>query len=178
MSDEKVTYAPFHVINEFMIPEYREEIIRMVLTRLNDLSGQRKSQINRFIKKDVAIPGFRNSTLAPLPLKIKGAVNVFIKNPNFTAQVLSAWSELNPELSEQIFIVLKNRGWEILPVDVDRALLPGFMIEWPAGESYDSVGQEFSEKFADSTAAVNDIRLMIVWLSGRLPYNMDESENA
>lgn len=176
MTNEKITYAPYHVINEFMIPEYREEIIRVVLSRFNELSGPRRSQINGYIKRDVAVPGFRNSTLAPLALKIKGASKIFVKNPDFTAQILSGWLELNSELAGRVFDILKNRGWEVLPVDVDRAVLPGFMIEWPVGESYDTIEKEYFEKFTDSTPAVNDIRLMVVWLSGRLPYNMDEGE--
>ncbi|MCC6147582.1 MAG: hypothetical protein IT308_08455 [Anaerolineaceae bacterium] len=174
MTNDQVVFAPFHTLNEFMLPEYREAVLRTVLIRMPELSGAGKSQLNRVIKKNIVIPGFRNSSLAPMPLKIKGAVKAFSKNPEFTAQFLSAWTELNPELAERVYEILKERGWEILPIEADRTRLPGFLIEWPEGESYDTLGQVFSEKWPDAADPVDDIRLMIVWLSGRLPYNATE----
>lgn len=175
MSNEKIAFVPFNALNEFMTPEYREDVLRVVLSNLNGLSQMRKSLVIRAIKNDVVVSGFRNASLAPLALKLKGAVKAFAKKSEFTAQILSAWLEMNPELSRQIYELLKERGWELLPVEADRTKLPGFLIQWPASESYDTLGQAFSEKWPEATNDVNDIRLMIVWLSGRLPYNMDES---
>ncbi|NPV76967.1 MAG: hypothetical protein HPY59_11410 [Anaerolineae bacterium] len=175
MPNEKIAFVPFHTLNEFMTPEYREEVLRVVFSKLNDLSQMRKSLVNRAVKNDVNVPGFRNSSLAPLALKVRGAAKAFAKNPEFTAQILSAWLELNPELSKRVYELLKGRGWEVLPIEADRTRLPGFMVRWPAGDSYETLGQAFSERWPESTFDVNDIRLMIVWLSGRLPYNMDES---
>jgi len=175
MSNEKIAFVPFHALNEFMTPEYREEVLRVVFSKLNDLSQMRKSLVNRAVKNDVNVPGFRNSSLAPLALRVKGAAKAFAKKPEFTAQILSAWLELSPALSKRVYALLKERGWEVLPIEADRTRLPGFMVQWPAGESYDTLGQAFSERWPESTHDVNDIRLMIVWMSGRLPYNMDES---
>lgn len=176
MSDKTVSYAPFNAINEFMIPDYREEVIRFVLLKMNALSGKRKASIQQLIKKNVTVPGFRNSTIAPLPMQIKGAASAFMKNPAFTAQILSAWVELKPGLAAQIFELLKERNWEVLPVDVDRAALPGFLIQWPAGETYDTLGKAYGEKYSGSSEGENDIRLMMVWLSGRLPYDTGDSD--
>ena len=84
--------------------------------------------------------------------------------------------ELKPGLAAQIFELLKERNWEVLPVDVDRAVLPGFLIQWPAGETYDTLGKAYGEKYSGSSEGGNDIRLMMVWLSGRLPYDMGDSD--
>ncbi len=39
-----------------------------------------------------------------------------------------AWSELHLELRQQIYDMLVERKWELLPVDTDRTKLPGFLI--------------------------------------------------
>ncbi len=48
--DNEVQFVPFHAINQFMIPEYRQEIIQKVLTHLEDLPAERKSQILNLVK--------------------------------------------------------------------------------------------------------------------------------
>jgi hypothetical protein len=170
--DNQVQFVPFYVINEFMLPEYRQEIIHKVLTHLDDLPAERKSTILNQVKRYVKLHGFRNSTLAPMAVKAKGSTGAFDKHPDFVAQILMAWSELNMELRQQIFDMLVERKWELLPVDTDRSKLPGFLIRWPKEESYDVLDAAFAEKYPDVKAHEYDVRLMIVWLSGRLPYDM------
>lgn len=168
--DEKVAFVPFNAINEFMIPEYRQVVIQKSLAGMNELPAGRKSALIKHIKRSLAVPGFRNSSLAPLPLKVKAAIKPFEKNPEFTAQILECWCELNSSLSGKLYELLKERGWELLPVEADRTQLPGFMIHWPEGENYDLLDQAFAEKWPDDATSHDDIRLMAVWLSGRLPY--------
>ena len=170
--DTNVQFVPFHAINQFMIPEYRQEVLHKVLGKLNDLEPDRKNRIQGLVKRYVSVPGFRNSTLAPLPLKVKSAGPAFDKHPDFTGQVLMAWSELQPGLRQQVYDLLVERKWELLPVDTDRSKLPGFMIRWPKEETYDVLDAAFAAKYPDEKARDYDVRLMIVWLSGRLPYDM------
>jgi hypothetical protein len=170
--DTQVQFVPFHAINQFMLPEYRHEILLKVFGHLDDLPGGRKSQLLSQFKRHVSLPGFRNSTLAPLPVKVKGAVSAFEKRPDFVGQILEAWSELNPELRQQVYDLLVDRKWEMLPVDTDRSKLPGFLTRWPKEETYDILDAAFAEKYPDVKSHEYDIRLMIVWLSGRLPFDM------
>ena len=175
--DNEVQFVPFHAINQFMIPEYRLEIIQKVLTHLGDLPADRKNRILNLIKTHVRLPGFRNSMLAPMHIRIRGAVPIFEKRPDFAAQFLMAWSELNPELRQQTYDMLVERKWELLPVDTDRTKLPGFLTRWPLEETYDVLDAAFLEKYPDVKARDYDVRLMVVWLSGRLPFDMVESED-
>jgi len=176
VDDKKVAFLPFHAINQFMIDEYRSNVIRTIFQRFNDLSADRRSAINRMIKIYMQVPGFRNSALAPLPLKVRGAANAFEKYPSFTAQILQAWSELHTDLRQRVYDVLKHRNWELLPPEVDRTKLPGFLPKWIKGENYDILDKAFFEDNPDYQVSTDDIRLMVVWLSGRLPFDMDEAD--
>jgi hypothetical protein len=172
----QVQFVPFHTINQFMLPEYRQEILQKVLGHLDELPDERKNKILSQVKRYVKLHGFRNSTLAPLMVKVKGSGGAFDKYSDFVAQILMAWSEMHLDLRQQIYDLLVEREWELLPVDTDRSKLPGFLIRWPKKESYDVLDAAFAAKYPDSRAHEYDVRLMIVWLSGRLPYDMVEGD--
>jgi hypothetical protein len=176
MDDKKVQFYPFHAINEFMLPDYRREVLQQVLSDTSKLSGGQRGAINGDIKRLVKVPGFRNSSVAPLLLKIRGAESTFEKNSGFAAKVLQGWSEIHSDLRQQVYDLLKGRNWEILPVEADRTKLPGFLGDWPKEDNYTVLNKAFSETYADSPASENDVRLMIVWLSGRLPVDMEDQE--
>jgi hypothetical protein len=174
--DTEVQFVPFHAINQFMIPEYRQEILHKVFGHLDELPSDRKNRILSLFKRYVSVPGFRNSALAPLPIKIKNAGPAFDKYPDFVAQILMAWSELLPTLRQQVYDLLVERKWEMLPADTDRSKLPGFLVRWPKEETYDVLDAAFAAKYPDEKAHEYDIRLMIVWLAGRLPFDMVDEE--
>jgi hypothetical protein len=171
MNDNKIAFVPFHAINQFMLDEYRQQVIRIVLSSFDSLPVNRRKSINNLIKKSVSVPGFRDASQAPLAVKLRGVERAFEKNPEMTAQVLMAWSELKPELAHQVHELLSSRGWELLPVETDLSRLPGFLPEWPKDEDYDTLEPAFAGKFPEVVVDPYDFRLMVVWVSGRLPYN-------
>lgn len=177
MADKKIGFYPFAALNGFMVDDYREKIIREVLTNLDRLSGERRGTINSLINRFVSVPGFRNSSLAPLPLRIKGIVKSFESQSNLVSQLLMAWSELHLDLRQQVYELLQSRSWEVLPPETDRTKLPGFLIRWPEEENYDTLGKAFSEKFPQLEVNEDDLRLMTVWISGSLPYQEDEHQD-
>ncbi len=168
--DKKARFLPFHTINEYMLDDYRQLVIQSVLGKFNKLSEDRQRKINLLIKNHVRVQGFRNSSVAPLPLKINGCIDTYKKSHEFVAQILCAWSEINLETKKVIFSFLEERSWKLLPIDADRSLLPGFMIEWPKEDSFEILIDSFREKYPDYSLSDDDISLMVVWLSGRLPY--------
>ncbi len=176
MDNTQASFLPFHAINQFMVPEYRLSVLQRVFNGFEKLSGPRKGAINGLVKRLVSVPGFRNSGVAPVPLKVKNSVSVFERSADFAGQVIMAWSELNPELRQQVYDFLVAREWELLPPDADRSKLPGFLTTWPKGETFDVLDQAFLEVHPDKTASDDDVRLMVVWLSGRLPYDVMEEE--
>ena len=169
MDEKKVSFLPFHALNEFMRPEYRQGVVHAVITGLPGLPEKQQAAVNQLIKKLVQIPGFRNALQAPSPLKVKPAIKTFEKSPAFVAAVLSAWTEMHPDLRQQVYDLLVARGWEVLPVDADRTKLPGFLTTWPANEDFSVLNQAFHETYPDVEASSDDVSLMAVWLAGRLP---------
>ncbi len=179
MDNKQAQFFPFHGINEFMLPDYRLRVLQAVFNGFNQLPGERRSAINGLVKKHVQVPGFRNSTQAPAAIKARSAVSTFEKRPEFTGQVLQAWAELHPDLRQKVYDFLKAREWELLPAEADRSKLPGFLTEWPEGQNYDVLGEGFQGMYPGYAHEENDLRLMIVWLAGRLPVDMygeDEEE--
>jgi hypothetical protein len=176
-SNRQISYLPFHAINEFMRPEYRQAVIQSTLQALPSLPANHQSTINGFLKKSVKIPGFRNSLLAPTPLKVKPSISTFEKNPGFVAAVLSAWSSTLPDLRQKVFELLTERGWDVMPPEADRTQLPGFLPSWPANEDFSTLDQAYQAKFPGEPSSADDVNLMVVWLSGRLPWEKSEENN-
>ena len=175
-SEKKVSFLPFHAINEFMTSEYRLEVVRSTLFALPGLPESFHNPVNKLTGRLVKIPGFRHSLKAPTPLRIKPTAEAFEKSPDLVAAILSAWAEENSGLRENVYALLQARGWELLPIDAERTKLPGFITVWPHGENFEVLSQAFKEMFPEATASNDDVALMVVWISGRLPYQFTEAE--
>jgi hypothetical protein len=173
MENQTSQFLPFHAINEFMRSDYRLEVIRVTLTSLPELPETYRTPIDQITRSIVQVPGFRNSAKAPLVKRIKPTADAFEKSPHLVAAILSAWSEVHSSLRQQVYDLLNERGWELLPPSADRTQLPGFLLTWPNGESFDILNQTFVEKYPDVNVSSDDVSLMIVWLSIRLPYQFD-----
>jgi hypothetical protein len=178
MNDEIVQFLPFHALNDFMRPDFRLEVVRTTLNALSDLPENFRSPIDRLTKKVVHVPGFRNSVKAPTPLKVRPMAEAFEKSPDLVAAILSAWAEVHTVLRQQVYDLLIARGWEVLPPETDRTKLPGFLTRWPKGEDFDVLNAAFEEKYPETKSNNDEISLMIVWLSSRLPYHLAEDEES
>lgn len=174
MSDqETIPFMPFHAINEFMRDDYRIDVIRTVLSAQSQLPSEQNEALKSLTRRLVQVPGFRNSAKAPVAKRIKPTVDAFTKSPHLAAVILSAWAEIHPQLRDQVFTLLSERGWEVFPTDANRLEMPGFIPVWPSGEDFDSLSKAYHEKFTDPTAENDDISLMVVWIGMRLPYDSD-----
>ena len=198
--DQKAEFLPFHAINEFMRPDFRLSVIRDVLNALPKLTDEQRSTINHLTRKLVKVPGFRNSEKAPTIVKALPLAKSFEKSPELVGTILAAWADLHVELRQQIYDLLKTRNWKvlsageglnietistellqnwaILPLEIDRSKLPGFHIWWPKGEDFDTLYNDFTTRHPDSEVSMDQVSLMVVWLSLRLPYHIEgEDEN-
>ena len=192
---EKTEFLPFHAINEYMRPDFRLKVIRETLTAQATLEEHFSNDLNQQIKKRVTVPGFRNSEKAPAVVKVLPTSKAFEKNPDLVAIILSCWVEIQSELRDQVYTVLKSRNWPILPetqgidsatltidaikewpvfpIHMDRVKLPGFYTHWPKGEDFEVLYSNFAELFPESDASIDKVSLMVVWLSMRLPLQVD-----
>ena len=177
MSNKQVQFLPFHAINDFMLDEYREQVIRLVLNSNDQLPAEHQITLEKLTRKRVSIPGFRNSAKAPVNLRLKGVNESFEKSPPLAAAILAAWAELHPELRQQVYDLLLAQEWEILPIEADRTKLPGFLPYWPFEQDFESLFQAYQTAYPESQVEQNDVSLMVVWLSTRLPYHKgDDNE--
>jgi hypothetical protein len=169
--DEKTTqFLPFHAINEFMRDDFRSNVIRSTLNALPKLPAEFRAPVDRSTKRYVQVPGFRISTKAPVPLRLKPTIDAFVKNPQMAAAILAAWAEIHSDLRGLVHELLTTRGWEVLPPDADRSKLPGFIPSWPKNEEFEKLALAFKEKYPSAEVSDDDVSLMVVWVSGRLPY--------
>ena len=174
MTESKIAYLPFSAINEFMLPEFRQQVITYVLNQLEKLPASRRSAINSAFKQKIQLVGFRNSGQAPLLLRVRSAEKVFQKDADFAGDVIAAWVDLHPDLATRVHTLLTDRQWKLLPVNADRRVLPGFLTTWKKDESFEVVCQAYHSAYPDQPDPDDDISLMAVWLSGRLPYELEE----
>ena len=174
MDEKTAQFLPFHAINDFMREDYKAEVIRFTLSELDRLSQDYRDPIERLTRKYVQVVGFRNSSKAPVRLRIKPSCDAFTKYPDFVSAILAAWSALHPELQQMTYQLMVDRNWDVLPLETDRGMLPGFLAEWPKGEDFESIQKAFREKSPPFEVSDDDISLMVVWISGRLPYTSHE----
>jgi hypothetical protein len=170
MDNKTTRFLPFHAINEFMRDDYRAIVVRSTLNALSTLPAEFRDPIDQLTKRNVQVPGFRISTKAPVALRLKPTIDAFIRQPQMAAAILLAWSEVHSGLRSQVHELLVSRGWEILPPETDRTRLPGFMPSWPKEEDFEKLIIAFKAHYLETDAVDDDISLMVVWISGRLPY--------
>jgi hypothetical protein len=194
---ENTEFLPFHAINEYMRPDFRLKVIRESLSAQSTLDEHLSHALNQQIKKYVTVPGFRSSDKAPALVKVLPTSKAFEKNADLVAVVLACWAEIQSPLRDQVYVLLKERKWHIFPeneevapavsiteaikewtvfpITMDRTKLPGFYIHWPKGEDFEALYKTFSELFPDSDASIDKVSLMTVWLTMRLPFQVDSA---
>ena len=173
MNDKQVQFLPFHAVNDFMQADYRLDVVRATLNTLSTLPDEFRAPVERLTKKLVQVPGFRNSSKAPVKLRVKSTVEAFEKSHQLVAAILHAWAAAHPELRQQVFGLLTARNWEVLPAEADRTKLPGFITKWPKNEDFDVLNKAYTEMYPETQTSSNDVSLMIVWISTRLPYQVE-----
>lgn len=169
---KKAQFLPWSAINAFMMKDFQHEVLKEVLSNYAQLASAQRTGLNKMIKRGVKVNGFRNAVAAPLAIKVNSSVDLFENNAAFAGLILDSWHTLYPDLRKQVYDLLVSRGWEILPEGADRTKLPGFLAQWPKQDEFDVLVAAFRDTYSDETYSDNQISLMSVWLSGRLPYEL------
>jgi hypothetical protein len=174
---EKIQMLPFQAVNEFMRDDYRLVVLSEVFNKFDLHTPQQRQLLTRMVAKGVQIPGFRNSGMAPAVLKAKNSSGLFEKSSEFSALVMECWSHLHEDLKKSMWDILKERGWELQPLELDRSQLPGFRIEWPKGDGFEVLIGVLKGKNPTLVESDDNISLMAVWVGNRLPYDLFTSED-
>jgi hypothetical protein len=172
--NKKAQFLPFHAVNEFMRDDFRLTILHEVFQNLEKVNKEQSLQINRLFSKGVQIAGFRNSSQAPLAVKIRHSTSLFERSADFASLIINLWSQLHLILRSDIWQILDKKDWKPLPMEADRSLLPGFRVDWPTGDTFDTFIKAYRENTPDSSESDDNICLMVVWMANKLPYNQNE----
>jgi hypothetical protein len=172
--ERKAAFLPFHALNHFMRDDFRREVVRTAVLHLPQLDGGLRGALERQVKRSVSVPGFRNSVKAPPSLIARHLPDAFEKNPDLVKTVLAAWAAAKTDLRQQVYDLLAGRGWELLPLDADRTVLPGFLTTWPPREDFEVINTAFAAAYPGASATTDEVSLMAVWLAGRLPVDVPD----
>jgi hypothetical protein len=176
MEEKNARFLPFDAINEFMRDDYRMTVVREVLNGMPNLPEEQRLLLEQMTRRVVKVPGFRNSAKAPVALRLRATADAFAKSAPLVAGILLAWGDLHAPLRQKIHDLLKERGWPVFPPEADRTQMPGFMVTWPKGEDFDTLVTAFKEQYPEDESSSDDISLMVVWVSVRLPYQMEDED--
>ena len=143
---------------------------------MEDCTSESRSKLNKLINKSIHVAGFRNSSQAPLGIKVKNSQGVFTKSTEFAAVVMECWSQIHGELRKKIYDLLIDAGWKIPRESEDRSELPGFQLDWPEEQNFDFFTQAIRQGSPEIRESDDEISLMVVWVGNRLPNVLNTSE--
>ena len=169
---------PLISLNVFLLPDFRREILTTVLNQKDDLSPEIKQELRQALKEFVKISGFRNPLAAPQALQVRAMESPFEKESRFVKAILSSWADLKLDLGAKVQSVLPELGFE--PND-QAPLYPdpenAFAVGWPEDLSFEKLADLVKQK-TETDASSNEISLMTVWLTGRLPGSEPTTEQS
>lgn len=162
-------YKPMIVLNVYLEPQFRKELIEKVYADILKLSDDKRRDLLKISKELLNIAGFRNPMSAPLPLRVRAAEAKFEKESRFVKQIMASWADLHRNVQAAALDNLKSLGFEVsdtapLYDDPENA----FIIGWPDNIDYNEVHETLS-KDLENKLTNDENALLAIWLTGRLP---------
>lgn len=161
--------VPFKAINVYINQDYLESIMKVVLTGYKKLSKQQQIDFTRFLRKYVTILGFRDPSRAPLSLQINALAKAFEEKDEVVPYVLSIWATINKKLAADVQTWLEEKKFDNLAAERAYAEDAGFTPDFPEKMTFDKLEKDFAKANPDAKYERDDLILMVLWISGRLP---------
>lgn len=169
---------PMHVINVFIEPWFREEIIENVLADFSVYTAETRKELAETLKSEVKVSGFRNPLTAPKRLLVRDADKLFETDPHFVRVILLVWMQLFQDHSQTFEKALKELGFqtaETAPAysDPENAFDQG----WPEGVDYPKVIQAIRQQ--DEKIAMTDDQIVLysILKTGFVPGEKEEEND-
>lgn len=161
--------VPFKAINVFINQDYLESMLKAVLTGYKKLSKQKQIEFTHFLRKYVTILGFRDPSRAPLTLQVHALAKAFEDKDEVVPYVLSVWAAINKKLAADVEAWLTEKKFENLSAEREYAEDAGFTPDFPEKMGFDKLEKDFAKANPDAKYERDDLILMVLWISGRLP---------
>lgn len=166
MSDLK----PLHIINVFIEPWFRQEIIDTVLEDFSIYPEDLRKELVSKLKNEVKVSGFRNPLTAPKRLLAKEIEKLFEKNPHFLGIILRAWMNIFDKNSSTIEKALTSLNFQTSDqADGYPNALNAFEFGWPEGINYQKVIETVREHDENLEMSDDQIVLYSILKTGFLP---------
>lgn len=171
MSDLK----PLHIINVFIEPWFRQEIINTVLEDFSIYPDALRKELVETLKSEVKVSGFRNPLTAPKRLLAREIEKLFEKDPHFIGIIIRTWMCHYEKKAASFEKALKSLKFEISEqANGYPDALNAFGIGWPEGVDYQKV-IETVRKQGDKLDMTDDqIVLYSILKTGYLPGEKEE----
>lgn len=164
-----VEVLPYKAINVYINQEYLTEVIKDILTKVKKLSKSDQIAFSHFMRKHINVLGFRDSSRAPLTLQVNAIIKTFEDEDDVVPFLLSTWAKINKKLAKDVKAWLKDEGWEDLATEREFEEGAGFVVEWPKKLTFDKLVKDYQKANPDSKVNRDDLVLMVLWISGKLP---------
>lgn len=165
----EIETIPFKAINVYINEDYLETVLKSVLTGYKKLPKQAQIEFVVFLRKYATVLGFRDPSRAPLTLQANALAKAFEKKDEVVVYVLSVWAKVNNKLADEVKSWLSEQGLKDLETEREFAENAGFTRDLPKKLGFDKIEKEFAKANPDSKFERDDLILMVLWISGRLP---------
>jgi hypothetical protein len=159
----------YRAINVYVEREHLEDVLERILKGINSLSKPEQIEFIKKFKQYVKVNGFRNPTMAPLPLRVNAYAIAFEDKDETVPFTLSTWTKINPDLANEVKSWLEDKGWEDLALVREYDEDGGFKSDWPEDFGSEDLIADFQKDHPESSFEPDDITLMALWVSGKLP---------
>lgn len=167
MSDNE--YLPYKTINIYIERDFLKETLEYVIQNINTLPKENQIAFGNKFREYVTILGFRNPMRAPLPLQVNAFVRAFEDMDEVIPFTLSTWANLRHDFAVKVKDWLTSEGWKDLNLEREFDEREGFVRDWHASVTFESLIQEFEKAHPGLDFDEDDLILMILWISGKLP---------
>ena len=162
-------YLPFKTINVFIEHDKLKNILEFIIKNINTLPKENQISFIKSFKEYVNILGFRNPMRAPLPLQVNAYVDAFEDMDEVVPFTLSTWTKIKHDFAEEVKEWLDSQGWKELSLEKNYDETQGFIHDWPESLTFEELIEEFNKAHPDLDYDKDDLFLMILWISGKLP---------
>jgi len=162
-------YLPYKTINVFIESDYLRKTLEFILTNINTLPKEGQISFVNSFKEYVNILGFRNPMRAPLMLQVNAYIRAFEEKDEVIPFTLSTWSKIKSEFASEVKSWLESEGWDQLSTEREFDENMGFLKNLPEGLSFEQIIDRFKKARPDLAFEEDDLILMVLWISGRLP---------
>lgn len=162
-------HLSYKAINIFLDHDHLEKVLTDILNCVKNLPKGEQISFAQFFKRYVNVLGFRDSTRAPLPMRVNAYISAFEDKDEVVPFTLSTWVKLNSEFAEKVKTWLEAEGWKDLAQEREYDETEGFLVKWQKKLTADKIVKKFQKDNPDVEFSRDDLILMVLWISGQLP---------